>query len=83
MPAGCWCLIEGVEGSLVNGDADGDGRRRRRLHLPPLAFAAAACLKLAAEPLHPSELPRMLEGLRKLNKAYPLLATKVEESAST
>jgi U5 small nuclear ribonucleoprotein component len=30
--------------------------------------------------MNPSELPKMLEGLRKLNKAYPLLSTKVEES---
>merc|ERR1719424_1971871 len=37
-------------------------------------------MKIAAEPLNPSELPKMLEGLRKLNKAYPLLTTKVEES---
>ena len=37
-------------------------------------------MKVAAEPLNPSELPKMLEGLRKLNKAYPLLVTKVEES---
>jgi translation elongation factor EF-G len=28
--------------------------------------------------MNPSELPKMLEGLRKLNKAYPLLSTKVE-----
>jgi len=27
--------------------------------------------------MNPSELPKMLEGLRKLNKAYPLLSTKV------
>ena len=26
--------------------------------------------------MNPSELPKMLEGLRKLNKAYPLLSTK-------
>jgi len=37
-------------------------------------------MKIACEPLNPSELPKMLEGLRKLNKAYPLLSTKVEES---
>ena len=33
--------------------------------------------------MNPSELPKMLEGLRKLNKAYPLLSTKVEETALT
>jgi U5 small nuclear ribonucleoprotein component len=37
-------------------------------------------LKVAVEPLAPSELPKMLDGLRKVNKSYPLLTTKVEES---
>lgn len=32
------------------------------------------------EPVNPSELPKMLDGLRKVNKSYPLLNTKVEES---
>jgi U5 small nuclear ribonucleoprotein component len=37
-------------------------------------------LKVAIEPVAPSELPKMLSGLRSVNKSYPLLATKVEES---
>lgn len=37
-------------------------------------------IKVAIEPLIPSELPKMLEGLRKVSKSYPLLVTKVEES---
>ena len=32
------------------------------------------------EPVNPSELPKMLDGLRKVNKSYPLLGTRVEES---
>lgn len=32
------------------------------------------------EPVNPSELPKMLDGLRKVNKSYPLLSTRVEES---
>lgn len=32
------------------------------------------------EPVNPSELPKMLDGLRKVNKSYPLLITRVEES---
>ena len=31
-------------------------------------------------PVNPSELPKMLDGLRKVNKSYPLVNTKVEES---
>ena len=37
-------------------------------------------MKIAVEPLNPSELPKMLDGLRKINKTYPLVTTKVEES---
>ena len=29
------------------------------------------------EPVNPSELPKMLDGLRKINKSYPLVTTKV------
>jgi len=37
-------------------------------------------IKVACEPLNPSELPKMIAGLRKINKSYPLVQTKVEES---
>lgn len=35
---------------------------------------------VTVEPVNPSELPKMLDGLRKVNKSYPLLTTRVEES---
>lgn len=35
---------------------------------------------ILVEPVNPSELPKMLDGLRKVNKSYPLLGTRVEES---
>jgi U5 small nuclear ribonucleoprotein component len=37
-------------------------------------------MKVAIEPINPSDLPKMLDGLRKLSKTYPLCITKVEES---
>lgn len=37
-------------------------------------------LLILVEPNNPSELPKMLDGLRKVNKSYPLLSTRVEES---
>jgi len=37
-------------------------------------------IKVACEPLNPSELPKMVEGLRKIERAYPLAVSKVEES---
>lgn len=37
-------------------------------------------VKIAVEPLNPRELPKMVDGLRSINKSYPLAVTKVEES---
>jgi 116 kDa U5 small nuclear ribonucleoprotein component len=45
-----------------------------------LDFNTESTIKVACEPLNPSELPKMLEGLRKINKIYPMVTTKVEES---
>ena len=43
----------------------------------PLKFNTQSVMKIAVEPVNPSELPKMLAGLRKVNKSYPLLVTKV------
>ncbi len=43
----------------------------------PLKFNTQSTIKIAVEPVNPSELPKMLDGLRKVNKSYPLLVTKV------
>ncbi|KAL5333222.1 P-loop containing nucleoside triphosphate hydrolase protein [Aspergillus crustosus] len=46
----------------------------------PIRHMTESVFKVAVEPVNPSELPKMLEGLRKVNKSYPLISTKVEES---
>ena len=49
----------------------------------PLKFSQAggeSIMKLAVEPLNPAELPKMVEGLRRVSKAYPMVKTRVEES---
>ncbi len=43
----------------------------------PLKFNTSSVIKIAVEPVNPSELPKMLDGLRKINKSYPLVTTKV------
>ncbi|KAF4037532.1 Elongation factor G [Phytophthora infestans] len=87
IPAGNWVLLEGVDASITKSatvtDADEDLLQDeevgifRPIHI---AFATTAVMKLAVEPLNPAELPKMLEGLRKISKSYPLVRTKVEES---
>jgi len=46
----------------------------------PLRFNTLPVVKIAVEPLNPAELPKMLDGIRKINKTYPICSTKVEES---
>eukprot|EP00960_Hanusia_phi_P072760 767870-Hanusia_phi.AAC.6 len=79
--AGMWVLIGGIDDSIiktatvVHSDGPEDACIFR-----PLQHKTKSVVKLAIEPLNPSELPKMLDGLRKVNKTYPLLGTKVEES---
>ena len=81
VPAGNWVLIEGIDqpiiktATLVDADIDFELEIFR-----PLRFHTESVIKIAVEPVNPSELPKMLEGMRKCNKSYPLLGTRVEES---
>jgi U5 small nuclear ribonucleoprotein component len=83
IPAGNWALLSGVDNSIVKTatlvplklDNDEDA-----YIFKPVRHMTESVFKVAVEPINPSELPKMLEGLRKINKSYPLISTKVEES---
>ena len=80
-PAGSLVLLGGVDNSisktatLVSTSLEDEPYIFR-----PLKHITQSVLKVAVEPIAPSELPKMLDGLRKINKSYPLVSTKVEES---
>lgn len=81
VPAGNWVLIEGIDQSIVKTVTITDLGIRDDLYIfKPLNFNTQSIIKIAVEPVNPSELPKMLDGLRKVNKSYPLLTTRVEES---
>ena len=75
-------LVEGLDATIAKtATLVPDHWDQEEVHiLRPLQFTTAAVVKIATEPLNPSELPKMVEGLRKINKSYPLAVTKVEES---
>ena len=87
VPAGNWVLLSGVDNSIM--------KTATIVASPPKSSAASqdpsfifrpithffeSVFKVAVEPINPSELPKMLDGLRRINKSYPLVTTKVEES---
>lgn len=83
VPAGNWVLLGGVDNSIVKTatliplklEDDEEAYIFR-----PIRHMTESVFKVAVEPINPSELPKMLDGLRKVNKSYPLISTKVEES---
>ena len=80
--AGNWVLISGIDQS-ISGTAtiyDVSSNQDSVCIFRPLDFGTTPVIKVACEPLNPSELPKMIAGLRKINKSYPLVQTKVEES---
>lgn len=81
VPAGNWVLMEGIDQPIVKTATITSARTKEDLYIfRPLRFNTQSVIKIAVEPVNPSELPKMLDGLRKVNKSYPLVSTKVEES---
>lgn len=78
---GMWVLIGGVDASISKTATITDTSEDEPVHiLKPLRFNTVPVLKVAIEPVNPTELPKMLDGLRKINKSYVIAHTRVEES---
>jgi U5 small nuclear ribonucleoprotein component len=81
VPIGNWVLLEGIDISISKTATITQVKDNIAMEIfKPLDFFNYPYMKISVEPLNPSELPKMLEGLRKINKSYPLSKTKIEES---
>ncbi|EFI28717.1 u5 small nuclear ribonucleoprotein component [Coprinopsis cinerea okayama7 len=81
IPAGNLVLIGGVDASITKTATLAGVDIEDDLYIfRPIKHMTQSVLKIAIEPIAPSELPKMLAGLRSINKSYPLVSTKVEES---
>lgn len=80
---GSWVLIAGVDATILGTATllDPSVPRKARGIFRGLDWAGATpAFKVAIEPVNPTELPKMLEGLRRINRTYPMSITRVEES---
>lgn len=81
VPAGNLVLLGGVDASITKTATIASTSIDDDLYIfRPIKHMTQSVLKVAVEPIQPSELPKMLSGLRSINKSYPLVSTKVEES---
>ena len=88
----CLPVTRATAGSLVRVDGVGESIAKTAtivgLHLdlethifsPIHVPGAKSVIKIAAEPLNPSDLPKVVAALRAVNCSYPLSTTRVEES---
>ncbi|KAI9728008.1 MAG: hypothetical protein M1828_005413 [Chrysothrix sp. TS-e1954] len=83
VPAGNWVLLSGVDNSIMKTATlvpPSKALPEDPYIFRPIKHFFESVFKVAVEPINPSELPKMLDGLRKISKSYPLITTKVEES---
>jgi U5 small nuclear ribonucleoprotein component len=83
VPAGNWVLLGGVDNSINKTATIVQPTlpdEEDAYVFKPIRHFFESVFKVAVEPINPSELPKMLDGLRRVNKSYPLVTTKVEES---
>ncbi|GAA5980527.1 hypothetical protein JCM5350_004335 [Sporobolomyces pararoseus] len=85
VPCGNFVHLKGLDGSIsktatILQHDDYDYEESELRIFKPIQHFTESVLKIAVEPMLPSELPKLLEGLRKINKTYPLSETRVEES---
>lgn len=79
--SGSLVLVSGIESFISKGATIYDFNANTRLRLfEQIPYDKHSIFKVAIEPANPTELPKLLEGLRKLNKSYLACIIKVEES---
>ena len=93
--AGNWVFLKGIDATIaktatiVGLDQDEPNISHEEpaaegIHIfKPLQFpfcGGESIVKMALEPFQPAELPKMVEGLRRVSKSYPMVHTRVEES---
>jgi U5 small nuclear ribonucleoprotein component len=82
VPLGNFVLIDGSDISLSKNltIVEYDKKYLNQIAIfKPLLFEYSY-MKVSVEPLNPLDLPKMVDGLRKINQSYPASKTKVEES---
>lgn len=84
VPAGNMVLLGGVDASIFKSATifgSSDLKEAEDLGLfRTVNHGSTSVVKVAIEPINPAELPKLLSGLRKVNKSYPLLTVRVQES---
>ncbi|KIH48851.1 elongation factor Tu domain 2 [Ancylostoma duodenale] len=68
VPAGCWALIEGIDQPIVKTATIAELEYEEDMYIfRPLKFNTKSVVKMAIEPINPSELPKNVGWFKKGN----------------
>jgi small GTP-binding protein len=79
-PSGSIVLVGGIDIVSKTGTILGSSVTEPLSIFSPVEYLNKSVFKLVIEPQVPTELPKLLDGLRKINKSYCGVEIKVEES---
>lgn len=78
IPAGNTCGLVGVDNYLVKTGTISD--HPEACSIRPLKFSVSPVVRVAVEAKNPADLPKLIEGLKKLAKSDPLVVITMEEN---
>lgn len=78
VPCGNTCAIVGIDQFLVkSGTLTSD---EESYPIVTMKFSVSPVVRVAVEPKNPADLPKLVEGLKRLSKSDPLVQCTIEES---
>jgi len=78
LPAGNTVGIVGIDQCLVKSGTIADSENA--FPMKNMKYSVSAVVRVAVEPKNPSDLPKLIEGLKRLSKSDPLVQCMTEES---
>merc|ERR1719312_1862771 len=78
VPAGNICGLVGVDQFLVKTGTITTSKEAHNMKV--MKFSVSPVVRVAVEPKNPSDLPKLVEGLKRLSKSDPMVQCMIEES---
>jgi len=78
IPAGNTVGLVGVDQYLLKSGTISDHDDAHNIRV--MKFSVSPVVRVAVEPKHPSDLPKLVEGLKRLSKSDPMVQCSIEES---
>merc|ERR1719231_224669 len=78
--AGNTCALVGVDQYIVKAGTVADADATKSHPIVTMKYSVSPVVRVAVQPKNPNDLPKLVEGLKRLSKSDPLVQCSMEES---